>query len=600
MKTRIISFLAGLTGWCRMGALALAITASITSAYCLYWSVHTLRHSVPPGIDLWVKLDMDRLPTHVDGYINRNWADPRVARMEGNGAYYLRGIPEDINFLRIDFGDFLNAGKGPPVQIRELRLMFTVASSAVENAGLPLHVIDLLTAPSIAFNLVEHRADGTHWTNGNGSYAIIIPPSLSAVHTIASSERYMIATVRTALFAVLSVMVFLASFSTTMILTWFREKAPQGWLERLIGGSRGSETPELDGVRGMAALIVVFGHFMIFSRPVNDFMGPFAKQGVWLFFILSSYLLATILSSQLNSGNYKAVIASYFSKRVCRIFPMYIATLFTLLCIPAFERFMFAASGFSFIDHVTLRWPKGVFWSISAEFEYYFILPLIVVACGAMKEKHRPKLIMAVVAAAIADAVYLYANMNPGWSQHPHFYVYLPIFLFGTALGLGKVCVDNGVLPQPSPRTALRCLLTGLVLLAIDFQPIRSLLQPVLGNLDQIFAQSSTAGAAWALIMVGIVWGPQRLSEPFRWKGLRYVGVVSYSVYMTHILVFSVLAPLTLPSVGFAASLVIFIAGILALSGLTYVVIEAPFIRLAHIGGRTATRTKASQPLTCP
>src|SRR5215510_2969307 len=83
--------------------------------------------------------------------------------------------------------------------------------------------------------------------------------------------------------------------------------------------------PALDGLRGLAILLVVFYHnFDFISYSV------FGWIGVDLFFVLSGYLITTIL---LNSLKHPGYLQNFFSKRVLRIFPLYYSCLIIFLII---------------------------------------------------------------------------------------------------------------------------------------------------------------------------------------------------------------------------------------------------------------------------
>src|SRR5260221_12279595 len=61
------------------------------------------------------------------------------------------------------------------------------------------------------------------------------------------------------------------------------------------------EIPELDGLRGMAILCVIIGHFLEFhsgSAELRGSAGSVAQAGVLLFFVLSGFLITGVLSRE--------------------------------------------------------------------------------------------------------------------------------------------------------------------------------------------------------------------------------------------------------------------------------------------------------------
>src|SRR5436189_6032324 len=73
--------------------------------------------------------------------------------------------------------------------------------------------------------------------------------------------------------------------------------------------------PALDGLRGIAILLVVFLHNFGF---MNYFF--FGWLGVDLFFVLSGFLISDILLNSLDKPNF---LRNFYIRRVLRIFPLY-------------------------------------------------------------------------------------------------------------------------------------------------------------------------------------------------------------------------------------------------------------------------------------
>ncbi len=79
---------------------------------------------------------------------------------------------------------------------------------------------------------------------------------------------------------------------------------------------------ELDGLRGFAVALVVFGHYI--HHPSLRFFGPqWGWIGVNLFFVLSGFLITTILLR----ADEDAPLKKFYARRILRIFPLYYGVL---------------------------------------------------------------------------------------------------------------------------------------------------------------------------------------------------------------------------------------------------------------------------------
>jgi peptidoglycan/LPS O-acetylase OafA/YrhL len=98
--------------------------------------------------------------------------------------------------------------------------------------------------------------------------------------------------------------------------------------------------PALDGLRGVAILVVLIHTFGLLDAPTTlagRVFGAFMSQGwvgVQLFFVLSGFLITGILFDTQGAENY---YSGFYARRVLRIFPLYYGTLLlTLVILPVF------------------------------------------------------------------------------------------------------------------------------------------------------------------------------------------------------------------------------------------------------------------------
>jgi peptidoglycan/LPS O-acetylase OafA/YrhL len=92
--------------------------------------------------------------------------------------------------------------------------------------------------------------------------------------------------------------------------------------------------PELDGVRGVAVLLVVIYHAFLYNPGSSDeliaLIQPYGHAGVDLFFVLSGFLITGIL---LNAKGRPAYFRDFYARRALRIWPLYYLLLFIAFAI---------------------------------------------------------------------------------------------------------------------------------------------------------------------------------------------------------------------------------------------------------------------------
>ena len=161
--------------------------------------------------------------------------------------------------------------------------------------------------------------------------------------------------------------------------------------------------PALDGLRGVAVLMVLVVHFYLTEGEMLQaypFLGPLLSKmafagtwGVELFFVLSGFLITGILVDAKRNSNYFSV---FYMRRVLRIFPLYYTVLTVIFVVlPIFAPFDQAAvdiahrqiwlwtylqnapwSGGHWNDSDLFRLLH--FWSLCVEEHFYLLWPLIV------------------------------------------------------------------------------------------------------------------------------------------------------------------------------------------------------------------------------
>src|SRR5437588_9009399 len=166
----------------------------------------------------------------------------------------------------------------------------------------------------------------------------------------------------------------------------------------------GQYIPALDGLRGLAILLVMGYHFGQDADGGGTALGPFLSpvfgvgyHGVDLFFVLSGFLITGILLDMKDRPRY---FRNFYIRRILRIFPLYYAVLFCLLVLlpllvtpPVFPfaeaqrrqawLWLYASN----IYHAwTGHWRLTGFshlWSLAVEEHFYLIWPVVIFFCRA-------------------------------------------------------------------------------------------------------------------------------------------------------------------------------------------------------------------------
>src|SRR6516165_3818265 len=89
----------------------------------------------------------------------------------------------------------------------------------------------------------------------------------------------------------------------------------------LAAADSGSHIKSLDGLRGIAILLVFIFHYVPrnFQSPL-EFVASLGWSGVDLFFVLSGFLITGILYDSRNARGY---FRAFYMRRVLRLFPVY-------------------------------------------------------------------------------------------------------------------------------------------------------------------------------------------------------------------------------------------------------------------------------------
>ncbi|KAF4315444.1 hypothetical protein BBO99_00009403 [Phytophthora kernoviae] len=150
----------------------------------------------------------------------------------------------------------------------------------------------------------------------------------------------------------------------------------------------------LDGVRGLAAILVVTQHSHEYMQKLN--LGAVAVDA---FFVLSSFLLTwlfmkrsmKLLVQGASLRSWGFTLVDYFSKRFFRVYPLFALTGIALSFMSFEDQHVYylvkAPDDFDLLQMLTFdfdhRW--FVLWTLPLEISYYFVIPVFVLAILGMR-----------------------------------------------------------------------------------------------------------------------------------------------------------------------------------------------------------------------
>ena len=184
-------------------------------------------------------------------------------------------------------------------------------------------------------------------------------------------------------------------------------------------GQRAGQIPELDGLRGIAILLVILRHAV---HPIYEQHGQILKLGNWdiaipllngwmgvdLFFVLSGFLITHHLLRRWPTKLNRSFALRYWSKRILRTFPAFYAAVLIAFfgVIPLFDPSV-EDPMYSLTVHVLFLQDYlgsdlvAAFWSLGVEEKFYLVCPLVLVSLRKLVLANR---ILVLVGLAILPA----------------------------------------------------------------------------------------------------------------------------------------------------------------------------------------------------
>jgi peptidoglycan/LPS O-acetylase OafA/YrhL len=335
---------------------------------------------------------------------------------------------------------------------------------------------------------------------------------------------------------------------------------------------RGGYRTDIDGLRALAVLVVLFFHL-----GISGFSGGYV--GVDLFFVISGFLITQQIVRETANGEFS--LLSFYERRVRRLVPALLAMLAVSLVAGAVlllpQDFAYlarnAASAGAFLSNFSYWMQIDYFhgdakarvllhtWSLGVEEQFYLTFPLILLFCAKLGRDMLVRILVALTLLSLVACIWMSSI------DHSTAFYLFPFraweFLIGALLALGVFGPAKTLKGRHASSTIGLLLVVASVLVFDDMTPFpaANALLPCLGAM--LLIRGGADAPVGRLLSI----------EP-----LRFIGRISYSVYLWHwpLIVFAnyvIIRPLSLfENLGLAALSI-------SLGYLSWRFVEQPFRR---------------------
>ena len=315
--------------------------------------------------------------------------------------------------------------------------------------------------------------------------------------------------------------------------------------------------PALDGLRALAAGLVVLTHaaFLTGFGASGGLVGRLWARGdfgVGIFFALSGFLLHRGFLAKAGRGGLDVV--GYTLRRAARVLPAYWVTLAAVVVVahpPLRDWLLHAALLHIYVPDAWIS-SFGQSWSLATEISFYAVLPLVVIALRPLRRRHPGLPLTVLVVAALVTTVASGLGSAEVFGEdiqiHLSLHARAPQFLVGM--------ISAEALLQPRHEVSQRltawggdtatCLAVAGGAYLLGTTPIAGALTVDTAAASELLARTVLCTLVSLALLLPITQGrPSLYSSALSGKAVRWLGRVSYGVFLWHLPVFTALYAVT-------------------------------------------------------
>jgi peptidoglycan/LPS O-acetylase OafA/YrhL len=354
--------------------------------------------------------------------------------------------------------------------------------------------------------------------------------------------------------------------------------------------------PAVDGLRTVAVLGVLWVHTwgffnnipLKFGLDFNRFIS-LGRNGVDLFFVISGFCMFLMYGSKIEKFSFEN-FTNFLKKRLFRIAPAFYILIAVESCNILFRDEHFPFQDFIyhllFINiYLPLNLFSPIYWSLSTEFHFYLIFPLLFLGLKRNKDFLIRVLVLMVICMILRIFLFYFhrADISVGKTIHD-FDIWFRFLEFGFGIVAAVLFINNKSLP--AWLLGSRGFLIGLLISFLGRLCSLTELANYFGKQAFILMALSQLIMAFGfgLILLNVISSPSLYNRILSCKPFLFLGKISYSMYLWHYLMSQFIANYIKSRIGISnvsmnISLLLTLAILIPVSWISFKILEEPYFK---------------------